>query len=99
MYNFVSGSVEVRNLVASLEHRLKVFENRMLRRIFGPKRDGVTGGIRNLHNGELHDLYSLPIIIRMMTSRRMRWARLVARWGRKGIQIEYWWESQKEKDH
>jgi hypothetical protein len=47
------------------EHRLRVFENWMLRRIFGPKRDEVTGGWRKLHNEELHNLYSLPSIIRM----------------------------------
>jgi hypothetical protein len=47
------------------EHRLRVFENRVLRRIFGPKRDGVTGGWRKLHNEKLHDLYPSPSIIRM----------------------------------
>jgi hypothetical protein len=51
-----------------------VFENRVLRRIFGPKRDEVTGGWRKLHNEELHKLYSSPSIIRMIKSRRMRWA-------------------------
>jgi hypothetical protein len=55
-------------------HRLRVFENRVLRRIFGPKRDEVTGGWRKLHNEELHNLYSSPSIIRMIKSRRMRWA-------------------------
>jgi hypothetical protein len=54
------------------EHRLKVFENRVLRRIFGPKRDEVTGEWRKLHNEELRDFYSSPSIIRMMKSRRMR---------------------------
>jgi hypothetical protein len=54
------------------EHRVRVFENRVLRRIFGPKRDEVTGDWRKLHNGELHTLYSSPNIIRMMMSRRMR---------------------------
>jgi transcription termination factor 2 len=53
--------------------------NRVLRRIFGPKRDGVTGGWRKLHNEELHNLYSLPSIIRIIKSRRMRWAGHVAR--------------------
>jgi hypothetical protein len=48
--------------------------NRVLRRIFGPKRDEVTGGLRKLHNEELHNLYSSPSIIRMIKSRRMRWA-------------------------
>jgi hypothetical protein len=56
-----------------------VFENRVLRRIFGPKRDEVTGEWRKLHNEELHNLYSLPNIIRMIMSRRMRWAGYVAR--------------------
>jgi hypothetical protein len=56
-----------------------VFENRVLRRIFGPKRDEATGEWRKLHNEELHDLYSSPSIIRIMKSRRMRWARHVAR--------------------
>jgi hypothetical protein len=55
------------------EHKLRVFENRVLR-IFGPKRDGGTVGWRKLHNEELHNLYSLPSIIRIMKSRRMRWA-------------------------
>jgi hypothetical protein len=60
-----------------------MFENRMLRRIFGPKRDGVTGGWRKLHNKELHNLYSSPSIIRTIKSRRMRWAGHVARMGEK----------------
>jgi hypothetical protein len=56
------------------EQRLRLFENRVLRRIFGPKRDKVTGDWRKLHNEELHNLYSSPSIIRMIKSRRMRWA-------------------------
>jgi hypothetical protein len=63
------------------EHRLRVFENRVLRRIFGPKRDEVTGEWRKLHNEELHNLYSSPDIIRQVESRRMRWAGHVARMG------------------
>jgi hypothetical protein len=55
-----------------------VFENRVLRRIFGPKRDEVTGEWRKLHNEELHDLYSLSSIIRIMKARRMRWTGHVA---------------------
>jgi hypothetical protein len=55
-----------------------VSENRMLRRIFGPKKDGMKGGWRNLHNEELHNLYSLPSIIRMIESKNMRWAGHVA---------------------
>jgi hypothetical protein len=53
------------------------------RRIFGPKRDGVTGGWRKLHNEELHNLYSSPSIIRIIKSRRMKWAGHVARMGKK----------------
>jgi hypothetical protein len=64
-------------------HKLRVFENRVLRRIFGPKRDGVTGGWRKLHNEELHNLYSSPSIIGIVKSRSMRWAGHVARMGEK----------------
>jgi hypothetical protein len=63
------------------EHRLRVFENRVLMRIFGPKRNEVTGGSRKLHNEELHSLYSSPSIVRVINARRMRWAGHVARMG------------------
>jgi hypothetical protein len=63
------------------EHRLRVFENRVLRRIFGSKRDEVTRGWRKLHNEELHGLYSSPRIIRVIKARRMGWAGYVARMG------------------
>jgi hypothetical protein len=63
------------------ERRLRVFENRVLRRIFGPKRDEVTGELRKLHNEDLSDLYSLPNIMWVVKSRRMRWAGHVARMG------------------
>jgi hypothetical protein len=69
----------------------------VLRRIFGPKRDEVTGGWRKLHNEQLHNLYSSPSIIRIIKWRRMRWAERVARVGRRGMHIGYWSESQKEK--
>jgi hypothetical protein len=62
------------------EHRLKVFENRVLRKIFGPKRE-EDGSWRKLHNDELHSLYSSANIVRVIKSRRMRWAGHVARMG------------------
>jgi hypothetical protein len=72
---------EAWSLTLREEHRLRVFENRVLRRIFGPKRDEVMGGWRKVLNEELHDLYSLPSMIRVIKLRRMRWARHVARIG------------------
>ena len=63
---------ETRSLTLREERRLSVFENRVLRRVFGPKRDEVTGEWRQLHNEELNDLYSLPNIVRVVKSRRMR---------------------------
>jgi hypothetical protein len=63
---------ETWSLTARDEHKLRVFENKVLKRIFGPKRDRVTGEWRELHNEELHNLYSSPSIIRIIRSRRMR---------------------------
>ena len=68
------------------EHRLRVFENRVLRRIFGPKRNEVTGEWRKLHNEELNDLYSSSSIVRVIKSKRMRWAGLVAQMGERHMQ-------------
>jgi hypothetical protein len=79
----VQYGCETWSLTLREEHRLRVFENRVLRRIFGPKTDEVTGGWRKLHNDELHNLYSSPSIIRMIKSRRMRWAGHVTRMGEK----------------
>jgi hypothetical protein len=76
-----------------------VFENRVLRRIFGPKRDEVTGGWRKLHNDELHNLYSSPSISRMIKSRRMRWVGHVARIREKRNACRILWETQKEREH
>jgi hypothetical protein len=70
------------SLTVREEHKLRVFENRVLR-IFGPKRDGVTGGWRKLYNEELRDMYSSPSKIRIIKSRRMRWAGYVAWIGEK----------------
>jgi hypothetical protein len=89
----------VGNLTLREEHGLRVFENRVLRRIFGPKRDEVTGEWRKLHNEELRDLYSSRSKIRIIESRRIRWAGHVARMRRIGTLIGYWWESQKEGAH
>jgi hypothetical protein len=76
-----------------------MFANRVLRRIFGPKREEVTGGWRKLHNDELHNLCPSPSIIRVLKSRRVRWAWHVARTETKRNALRYWWESQKERDH
>jgi hypothetical protein len=69
------------------EHRLRVFENRVLRRMFGPKSDEVTGGRRKLRNEEPHDFNSSPSIIRITKSRRMRWVGHEARIGEKRKRI------------
>jgi hypothetical protein len=71
---------ETWSLILREEHRLRVFENTVLRRIFGPKRE-EDGSWRKLHNDELHNLYSSPNIVRVIKSRRMRWAGHVARMG------------------
>jgi len=70
---------ETWSLILREERKLRVFENMVLRRIFGPRRDEVTGEWRRLHNVELNDLYCSPNIVRVIKSRRMRWARHVAR--------------------
>jgi hypothetical protein len=75
--------LQYRSLTLREQHRLRVSENRVLRRIFGPKRDDVTREWRKLHSEELHNLYSYPDIIRPVKSRRMRWAGHVARMGEK----------------
>jgi hypothetical protein len=69
---------EIWSLTHRGEHRLRVFENRVLRGIFGPKREEVAGGLRRLHNEELHNLYTSSSIIRVIKSRRMRWVGHVA---------------------
>jgi hypothetical protein len=83
---------ETQFLTIREEHRLRVFENSVLRRIFGPKKDEVTGGWRNLHSEGLRDLYSSPNIIRMIKS-RLRWAEHESR-----TRIGCWWEGQRERD-
>ena len=72
---------ETWSLTLREERKLRVFENRVLRRIFGPRRDEVTGEWRRLHNEELNDLYTSPNIVRVIKSKRMSWAVHVARMG------------------
>jgi hypothetical protein len=79
--------------------KLIVFENRVLRRIFGPKRDEVTGEWRKLHNDKLHNLYSSPNILRIIKSSRMRWSGHVARMGRREASIGVWWGNLREREN
>jgi len=72
---------EIWSLTLREELRLRVYENRVLRRIFGPRKDEVMGEWRKLHNEALNDLYSSPHIVRMIKSRRMSWARNAAHMG------------------
>jgi hypothetical protein len=74
---------ETWSLTVRKVHRLRVFENRVLTRIFGVKTNEVTGGWRKLHNEDLHNLCSLPGIIRMIKSRRMRWVERIALMGKR----------------
>jgi hypothetical protein len=76
-----------------------VDENEVMRKIFGPKREGGTECWRKVRNDELHNLPSSPNITRMIKSRRMRWTGHVARMGRRAMHIGYWWKSQKERDY
>jgi len=80
------------------ERRLRVFENRVLRRKFGPKWDEVTGEWRKLHNEELNVLFSLNVF-RVLKSRRMRWAGHVACMGREEVYSGFWWGNLRERDH
>ena len=78
--------------VQCTERGLRVFENRVLRRIFGPKGDGVTVDWRKLHNEELNGLYCSPNIVRLISSRGIRWRRGEA-------YTEFWWRNLRERDH
>jgi len=80
------------------EHRLRMFENRVLRRILSPKRNEVTGEWRKLHIVGLNDLFSSPNIVRMIKSRRMSWVGHVARVGRGVACTGFWWGNVKESD-
>jgi len=81
---------ETWSLTLREEHGLGVFGNRVLRRIFGPKRDRVTGKWRLLHNEEVKDLYCSPNIVGVIKSRRMRWVGNVARMGRGEVYTRLW---------
>ena len=76
-----------------------MFENMVLTRIFGPRRDEVTLEWRRLHNVELNDLYSSPNIVRVIKSRRMRWAGHVAQMGEERGRIGSWWGNRKKRVH
>ena len=79
------------------EQNLRVFENMVLRRTFGPRSDEVTGEWRRLHNEELNDLYSSPNIVRVIKSGRMRWVGHVARMGEERGCIGSWWGNRRER--
>jgi len=81
------------------ERKLKVLMNMVLKRIFGPRRDEVMGGWRRLHNKKLNYLYSSPNIVRVIKSRRMRWAGHVAHMAEERGCIETWWGNRREGDH
>ena len=90
---------ETWSLTLREERKLRVFENMVLRRIFGPRRDEVTGEWRRLLNEELNDLCSSPNNVRVIKWRRMRWAGHVARMGEGRECIESWWGNRSEGDH
>ena len=89
---------EAWSLTAREERKLRVFENMVLRRIFGPRRDEVTREWRRLHNEELNGLCSSPNIVRVIKSRRMRWAGHVARMREERGRIRSWCGNRRERD-
>jgi len=81
------------------ERRLRLFENKVLRKIFGPRKDEVTWERRKLHNEEIKNLYSSPNIFQVIKSKRMRWAGHVARMGKGEAYKGFWWGSLRGRDH
>jgi hypothetical protein len=94
----VPSGCETWSLILRKEHRLRVFGNRVLRKIFGPKRE-EDGSWRKLHNDEFHSLYSSPNIVRVIKSRGMRWGEHVARMGRGEVFTGFWSGGPKGRDH
>jgi len=93
LYGYETWSLTLRE-----ERKLRVFENMVLRRNFGPRKDEVMGEWRRLHNDKLNDLYSSPNIVQMIKSRRMRWAGHVARMGEERGRIGSCWGNRREGD-
>ena len=85
-------------MTAREERKLRVFENMVLRRILGPRMDEVTGEWKRLHNEELNGLYTSPNVVRVIKSRRMRWAGHVARMGEERGRRGSWWGNRRERD-
>ena len=85
--------------ISTFKRKLRVFENIVLRRIFGTRRDEVMGEWRRMSNEELNDLYSSSNIVRVIKSRRMKWAGHVTRMGEERGCIGSWWGNRRERDH
>jgi hypothetical protein len=94
---FVLYGRETWSLELGEKHRLGVSENKVLRGIFGPKGEEVAGGWKRLHNEELHNLYALPNVIRVINSRRIRWARHLARMGQRRNSRYFGWKTGREE--
>ena len=90
---------ETWSLTLRKERRLRVSENRVLKRIFWPKMDEVTGEWRKLHNEELNDLYCSASTVRVIKSRRLRWAGHVTRMGKEEFYTGFWWGNLREGEH
>jgi hypothetical protein len=88
MYRIVTLSLSV---TLNKDHKLRVFKNTVLRKLFGTEKEDVTGWWSKLCNEELHDLYASPNIIRVMKSWRTQWAGHLTYIGRRGMHIEFWW--------